>query len=246
MKTRELIHEARENILRDISTAVDRSRDADARWSDATLVRYLQDAEAKFAIQTLCLRDSTSPATRICLRAGQVLYPMHRSVRVVYAAQCGRTHLALTTYNRLLERRPPVGAGAPVIDPGAVGAPTHYYTDADSGHLGVYPTPGEGEDGAEVVLRVARLPLRPISLDRLDAESEIPEEYHLDLVDWACWRALRNQDADLEVDGEGIQLLMARATSHRNRFEAAVKECVRMMKLRGAQHVRMAVNTNWG
>lgn len=246
MKTSELIHEARENILRDISTAVDRSQVADAMWSDATLIRYLQDAEAKFATQTLCLRDSQSHATRIQLVAGQYLYPLHKSVRVIYAAQYGRTHLALTTYNRILEHRPPLGAGLPVVDHSGCGAPSHYYTDADSGHIGVYPTPGPSEDGTELALRVARLPLRPLSLNRPDAEPEIPEEYHLDLVDWACWRALRNQDADLESGAESIQLLMARATSHRNRFEAAVKECTRMMKLRGAQHVRMAVNANWG
>lgn len=248
MKTRELIHEARVNILRDVSTAVGSSPTENALWSDETLALYLRDGEAKFASRTLCLRDSHTPAvTQIELQAGVSLYPCHKSVKVIYAATYdGCRHLNRVAYSTRFGARGDRNPGLGSMEPGGAGAPAVYYTDTDTNHVGIYPTPGPQEDGKIIHIQVARLPVRPISLDRLDAESEIPGEYHLDLVDWACWRALRNRDVDLDSGGESVQLIMARASSHRNRFDAAVDECRREMKYQNVQLVQFGGNANWG
>lgn len=247
MKTRELIQEARVNVLRDISTAVGGSPVEDAIWTDATLALYLRDGEAKFAAQTLCLRDSMTPeVVEIVLQTGVTQYQHHKSIKTIYAALYdGSRHLRRTAYSTRFGAVGDMNPGHRMTEPTGQGCPQIYYTDRDTNHIGFYPTPSAAENNKVVTLQVARLPFQPISITRLDAESEIPEEYHLDLVDWACWRALRNHDADLEFSGESIQMLMAKASSHRNRFEAAVKECKREMKYQNSQLVQFGVNANW-
>ena len=247
MKTSELIHEARVNVLRDISTAVGGSPVDDAIWADSTLALYLRDAESKFASQTLCLRDSITPAvTQITLEAGVSAYPHHKAIKVVYGAVYdGKNHLNRTGYNTRFGGVGDLNPGIQRVESEGTGTPSIFYTDKDTNYIGFYPIPGPQEDGKIVTLRVARPPYQPISIARLESESEIPEEYHLDLVEWACWRALRNHDADLESTGESIQMLMAKASSHKNRFEAAIKECLRDQKRHTVQHVQFAPNANW-
>ena len=77
------------------------------------------------------------------------------------------------------------------------------------------------------------------------AEPEIPEEFHLDLVEWGAWRALRNHDADIDGNPDNIAIVMARASAHKKRFEEAVAECKRKFKYLNTQHVEFGVNANW-
>ncbi|MNX63515.1 hypothetical protein D3C86_945160 [compost metagenome] len=117
-----------------------------------------------------------------------------------------------------------------------------FYTDRENNSLGLAPVPTEA---ATLHLQVLRRPLVPLSLNDLDAAPEIPEEYHLDLLEWAAWRALRNHDADLDGDANNIGIVMARSSAHKKRFEDAVAECKRRMKYHNTQHVAFGVNANW-
>ena len=56
------LHQACRNVLRDASTAANGRDVDDSLWSDDALLLYLRDAEEKFVTQTLCLRDSITPA----------------------------------------------------------------------------------------------------------------------------------------------------------------------------------------
>ena len=85
----------------------------------------------------------------------------------------------------------------------------------------------------------------PAEVDALDAEPEVPDEYHLDLLEWATWRALRNHDADIDGDPANISIVMARSSSHKKRFDEAVAECKRKNKYMNTQHVEFGVRANW-
>jgi hypothetical protein len=65
-------------------------------------------------------------------------------------------------------------------------------------------------------MRVARLPAEKITTANLSSEPEVPEDYHLDLLGWAAYRALKNHD----VDGGASD----RAADFKAQFEAVLKE----------------------
>lgn len=247
MILRDLLAELRQNILRDVSTIVTGLAQADFLWTDEALIRYIRDAEEKFAAQTLCLRDSkTAAVANITLVAGQNEYDLDPRVISVYNARYGSTiRLGRSSFATLFGAKGDITPNAAYYEPNSTGQPRLYYTDGDTGSIGFYPTPTTAEAGQVIRLWTARRPLVPLSKNNLDAEPEIPGEYHLDLLEWAAWRALRNHDADIDGDPNNIAIVMARANSHRNRFNEAVLECKREIKYLQTQHVEFGVNTNW-
>lgn len=246
MNLRELLDETRRNILRDVSTAVEQ-QNGDELWGDDALVLYIRDAEDKFAAGTLCLRDSKTPATcEITLAAGVDEYQLNKKVIACYAAiYDGSVSLARTSHATRFGARGDITPKSATRQPMGVGEPRMFYTDRDTGYLGVYPVPGPSEAGKVIRVQVARRPIVPLSTANMDAEPEIPDEFHLDLLEWAVWRALRNHDADIDGDPANIAIVMARANSHKKRFEDAMSECKRQMKYLNTQHVDFGVNANW-
>lgn len=202
----DLIDELRRNILRDISDQI--AGDSDSLWSDDTLLRYIKDGERRFARQTLCLRDSITPAiTQIRLKTGVMIYPLHKSVLAVLSAKwntdtfdiqrSGHALLGQTTPAEFLTYDPSLGFNT------QPGRPIAFYTDettvfAGAGRvtLSAYPVPSVLENNTILYLRTIRNPTTEYTTNNLDAESEIPEDYQLDCLDWAAHRALRHFDAD--------------------------------------------------
>lgn len=247
MNLRDLLTELRKNILRDVSTAVD-GRVADGSlWDDDTLILYIRDAEEKFAVGTLCLRDSISPdVTRVQIAAGEPDYKLDRRVIAVYSAKLdGRVNLGRTTYSTRYGSVPNITPTSASYESQTTGEPRLFYTDKDTGYVGFYPTPSVDQADLEVRLQVARLPMNPLTRNNMNAEPEIPQEYHLDLLEWATWRALRNHDADIDGDPANIQIIMARMSQHKKRFEDAVAECKRKIKYLTTQHTDFGVNSRW-
>ena len=71
--------------------------------------------------------------------------------------------------------------------------------DADSAgvmQLKVHPAPTATEAGDIIYLRVIRMPIERLSKARQKVAPEVPEEHHLELLDWAAYLALRVQDQD--------------------------------------------------
>lgn len=247
MNLRDLLGELRRNILRDTSTIANGNEVDGSLWTDDALLLYIRNAEERFASQTLCLRDSRTPdLTQITLVAGQDEYALSKKVVAVLTAQYdGRVSLGRTGWATRFGSNPQLTPNTSYCEPQETGAPRVFYTDKDTGFLGVYPVPTAEEAGKVIRLQVARMPAVPLTKSNLNAEPEIPEQWHLDLVEWAAWRALRNHDPDLDNDPANIALVRSRFEMHRTRFEAAVAECKREMKQLNVQQVEFGPRANW-
>ncbi|MFZ9650041.1 MAG: hypothetical protein ACO29C_08115 [Fluviibacter sp.] len=245
MKLSDLLTELRENILHDRSDRVAGS--PDYLWSDATLIRYINEAQRRFARKGLVIRDgSNADVTRITLQEGVSEYTMHPSVLAVVSAKLSTDtadlaragHSAFDTY-----RQP----DPYYFDPSALstlqpGKPLAFGTDEymgpdDFDSMGsitfrVYPVPSAAYTGAIIKTRVVRLPVDDLTTNNLNAVPEIPQDHHLEMLDWAAYLALRIVD----IDGGAP----ARAAEFRASFEAHVKEA------RDAAMRKMFSPMQWG
>lgn len=243
MNVEELLEELRENILRDVSDSVTNGA-GDYLLSDKSLVRYINDAEVQFAKETLCLRDETTPEVcHVQLLAGVEAYSLDSRVISLFGARVRGCHLKRTTYAAMTSRRGDLSWGPPVDTHGwsrQYGGPSVFYSDREDGKVGVYPAPSAEyieKTGGLLVLRAARRPLEALVATDLKATPEVPTEYHLDMLEWAAWRALRNHDHDVEN--------LAKASAHKRRFTEAVAELKREAKRLLAQDIQFDIRTNW-
>lgn len=236
MDLRELLYELRHNILRD---APDMVVDLDTPegvaayqdallWTDATLIRYINDAYYQFARATMCLKDKvTTSVCDLTLVAGQAEYVLSPLVLSVLSVKLPGNrslqrlgHGVLNGVNQDIAWR---YAHAGTVS----GAPNSFTTDEAVQTLLLYPTPDATQNGLVANMRVARLPLELLALPDDDEDPapvpELHEQYHLDMLEWAAWRALRNHD----TDGEN----MRKASAHKTRFTQAVDQAKKEHKL---------------
>lgn len=245
MNLGELLQELRENILNDRTDRVEGT--SDYLWTDATLVRYIDEAQRRLAIHGLVIRDSITPeVTEVTLVEGQTHYTLHDSVIAVLSAR-----RADDTADLRRTGHPMLGAYRPASETwedttGYTGLPPGrvmvYSTDegvvtGDTDAVGnlslrVYPEPDADEDGEIIKLRVVRKPIDRLSAGNLSATLEIPEEHHIEILDWAAYLALRIVDDDA---GNPRRALEFRAS-----FEDTVKRA-RMLAMR-----KMYAPTPWG
>lgn len=208
MTLQELLTYLRESILNDRTDRVEGS--SDYLWTDATLVTNINEAQRRFAVRSLILRDATTDAaTKVTLVAGQANYTLHPSVFAVLSAKLGASEADLTRVGHavLAAYRAPTETW---IDPatytGIPPGPTLAYS-TDEGlaaddvgfsqvSLRVFPVPTAAQVGQFIRLRVVRKPLVPLTVSDLDASPELPEDHHLEMLDWAAYLALRIVDDD--------------------------------------------------
>jgi hypothetical protein len=232
MNLGEQLEELRVNILHDRSDLI--AGDSDSLWTDETLLRYIGDGERRFARRTLILRDSTTPeVVRVKLKSGVTTYPAHASVLSVLSAKyhtdtwdlkrSGHGVIEQQSPQEFLSFDPTAGYTTPP------GAPLAFYTDetlvfARQGGVtvSVYPEPGADEDGKYLYMRVIRLPMTSYGSDCLDKCSEIPEDYQLDVLEWAAYRAQRGFDSDAGAPTS--------ADAHKKAFDEAVQSAIKEMK----------------
>lgn len=228
MNLADQLQELRFNILRDTSDII--AGDRDSLWSDDSLLRYIQDAERRFARRTLILRDSTSvEVVQLRLRNGVKTYPVHRSILSVISANYnGQSSDLLRSGHAMVVPAPapefmPFNPNAPYTMP--PGAPIAYYTDETLvfDHEGrvtmsIYPVPGPDQDGKIIMMRVARVPVSCYTRDDMERPSEIPLDYQLDVLEWAAYRAQRTFDADAGAPTSADQ--------HKKAFDDAVDAAV--------------------
>lgn len=225
MNLGEQLRELRFNILRDRSDQI--AGDADSLWTDETLLRYIREAERRFAREVMYLRDSTTPKfTQVLLKVGVQDYPLDKAVFAVVSARDSTKQYDLArTGHALVQMRSPQDTF--IIDPTDTGfippgEPLGFYTDETLVYArqqrvtwSAYPIPDANTDGRLVNLRVVRIPDDCYDKDQLDRESETPDDYQLDVLEWAAFRALRHRDADA---GDG-----ANADQHQSAFLDAIK-----------------------
>ena len=123
------------------------------------------------------------------------------------------------------------------------GRPIAYYTDETlilspnkQVTLTVYPPPSADQDGKILHLRTIRYPLTVYSIDNLDADSEIPDDYQLDCLEWAAYRALRHFDADA---GAAVP-----ADKHKEAFDLAIVNARKELKRTMFASMTMRYGTN--
>lgn len=245
MNLESLLAELRENILHDRSDRI--SGATDRLWSDATLIRYIDEAQKRFARLGLVLRDGTTDAaTLVTLVEGQTEYTLHASVLAVISAKfpADPGDLARAGHSAFGVFQTP---DRMYFDPAQIsqlpaGKPLAYSTDEsvsedEDGHrsavtLRVYPAPSAAYDAAEIRLRVARLPLDDLTPSTLKASPEIPSVHHIEMLDWAAYLALRINDHDAGNPG--------RAHEFRSLFGEHVRQA------RNEAMRKMFVPQQWG
>lgn len=248
MNLSDQLTELRRNVLRDFSTQV--SGNTDQLWSDDVLVSYIGDAERRFCRHTSILRDADTPqVTQVVLHEGVSRYMLHSSIHAVISGRYDVDQFDLNRIGRTL-LNDVVPIDTIFFDPSnfaqlSPGRPVAYSTDellvfrsARATALVVYPVPRAEEEGKIIQLRVARGPLRSYSTSEYDLAmlSEIDEDYQLDVMEWAAYRALRNHDADAGDPAD--------ATTHRTAFEDAVEKCKSAMRSRLLSDAQFVFGTN--
>lgn len=211
MRLRELLHELQHNMLHDRSDEI--SGSSDQLWDKQTLTRYLNEAQDEFCRRTEVIRDGTTPEVcQIKIVPGQDMYPLHPSVIGVMSVKNmgDNTDLARSGHSSLQTYYTP---STYFFNPNDLsnlppGKPLAYSTDEgmtanEEGsmeviNLRVYPMVGAGY-GSTLGLRVVRRAIRRLHLDNLDGVPEIPSSYHMKLLDYAGYLAIRY--ADLDVAG---------------------------------------------
>lgn len=205
----ELLTLLRESMLNDRSDRT--AGTSDYLWTDTTLVTYISEAQRRFAAQGLVLRDGTTDeVTKVTLVAGQDVYPLHEAVIAVISAKLStqRADLQRVGHSFLAAYSAPADNWTdPATYQGLPPGPTlawstdDYLQDFDSDSLSqialrVYPVPTVDQAGQVIRLRVCRKPITRFEVGDLGATPEIPEDYHLDMLDWAAYLALRIVDDD--------------------------------------------------
>lgn len=209
MNLQALLQLLRGDMLSDASDRV--AGGEDFLWSDATLVTYINEAQRRFAVKGLVLRDGTTDeVTKVALVPGQTEYVLHPAIVAVVSARRDDQDMDLqrTGHSVLGNYRAPsdswiTPATFTTLSPGA---PVAYLTDetlsAVDGEtlsqvtLRVYPKPTADMAGKFLRLRVVRKPLEALSLDYPLRCPELPEDHHIEMLDWAAYLALRKADND--------------------------------------------------
>ena len=220
MKLSELLAHVAQNVLDDRTAMLNGS--PDSLWSEEVLARYFRRAEDEFARRTHCIVDDTTAACcEITLVADTSRYALHDSVLRVLSVTPADTEIDLARYG-YDSMRPRFDVTPGYFDVNLTytdspGRPLWYTTDRATKVLQVRPAP-RAEDVSDIGtlnLRVARLPITPLSASSPNAEPEIPEEYHLDLCDYVAYRALIHPNADNDAKKE--------ARNFKAEFEASIR-----------------------
>lgn len=202
-----LLKELSTNILRDRSRLV--AGPNDRLWQDEDLVEYIDEAQKRFARRSLCLRDDITPEfTQIQLEQGVQRYVLDEQVVSVMSARYHTDTVDLQRGNHQTLGGQPLADGwtSEGWNPSSASLPQtrpHFFWTDDGVSIEsttrvvflIDREPSADEDGNLIKMRVCRLPCT-LTINSMKKEPEIPSVHHLDMLDWAAYRALRNDDAD--------------------------------------------------
>lgn len=232
MNLSDLLDELRNNILYDRGTS---TGDDDKLWSDATLVRYINEAQRRFAVRSYCLRDATtSEVVDVTLETGVSDYSLHPAIISVISAKIsGATTDLIRVGHSIFNWYNPSGQvfSPSSFDQLSPNPPVAYSTDEqlvedDDGSISalsmhIWPAPRTEDNGTIIKLRVARKPLDDLTTNNLNAVPEIPVDHQLEMLDYAAYLALRIVDQDGNND--------KRAASFAASFESHVQDAFKLV-----------------
>lgn len=221
MKLSELLLYVAEQYLDDRASLVD--GDADSLWSDEFLVHQLNEAQRLLCRRAWCIiEEGVPPAGQIVLATGKAVYDLHPSILRVYLATPTDQEWPLWRASDTQLRMPGIFSTEDVpfdinsVTASSPGRPLAFATDAGTRKLRVFRTPSATENGLIVNLKVARKVITPLSIGNMDAEPEVPADYHLLLGTYAAGKALTQPNVDGQMKTDGRLLL--------KEFDGAVKE----------------------
>lgn len=199
MKWSDLIDHCLEAHLDDRTPMIDGA--PDGAFDETAILRYLTKAERDLARKIWCIHDiSTAAVCQITPLNGVANYALHKSVLFVQRVRLSDSELYLRRVGEAEGR-----AGGPVVDDLPQSAyvapylensarPIWFETQADGRTLHLRPKVDTSQlaVGAKIQLEVFRLPINTSDLAAIDTdtEPEVPEEYHLELCQFASGYAL--------------------------------------------------------
>jgi hypothetical protein len=155
----------------------------DNLWKDAELIRWANWAEREACIRAKLLFDKTTAGLAVyTLGAGEFEATMDRRVLFIERAWFDGEPLAVTDEDQLRHCYGSRWANR-------TGTPQAYYTT--NGVIGLFPKP---LNGGELATRCCRLPLTP--MNSINDTPEIPEPYHMGLVEGILSKAYMKQDVE--------------------------------------------------
>jgi len=183
----EIILTAREDFLDDaVATYL---------WSDNLLQKYLNLAEREACRRaSLLLDDSTAndsestplPLCSLTVVAGTDTYVISKKIlRILNCVPASTSQSIEKKTEDFLDEFYPTWRGAE-------GDPVYYLEDKNK--IRLVPTPVNNDT---MQLTVVRLPLADITIAGVQSP-EIPEEFHMDLIEWICHLAYLKQDSETE------------------------------------------------
>lgn len=237
MNLGDLLDEIRVGILNDRSDRT--AGTSDYLWTDDRLVRYINEAQRRFARRALIIRDATTTeVVNVTIKTGVTDYDLHPSIIAVISAKISgaRSDLIRVGHSALDSYITPTTIIYPTsFDTLPPGAPMAFATDEslvedDSGSnstvsMHIYPTPVAANDGTIVKLRAIRMPLDDLTMNNLSAIPEIPSDHHIEMLDWAAYLALRIVDDDAGNDKRASEF----ATSFESHVVEARKHVLRKL-----------------
>ena len=142
--------------------------------------------------------------------AGQKQYTLHDSIIAVISARYDDREVDLQRIGRSIFNQSKPSAqiydissfvGLPDGDPVAYATDEEVVANEDdavqTATLRVYPKPTTAQDGKKIYLRVVRMPIERLNWKQRKVQRpEVPEDFHIDMLDWAAYLALRIQDQD--------------------------------------------------
>jgi hypothetical protein len=188
----------------------------DQLFADATVVRYLNEAEKKLCRDAWVLEDfspNNPTVTEIQLVEDTSLYPLHKSILHVKAARLDDTEVDLVRVGYDDNRLTP-GWGHMDFDVWDInvsmqenpGRPQRYSVDMGTRTMRIRRKPDAAAALLKVLLNVVRMPLVALDVSLPDNTPEVPEEHHLELAQYAAGMCLANTaDIDAELRSLGTR-----------------------------------------
>lgn len=169
--------------------------DSDSLWLNSELLHYIDEAQRRFAVETLCLPDSTNFETTV--QAGTKWVDKEPSIiRIIQGWLTGANRPVRPISRIEIER------GYPTDDYGeqivgqwrtVTGRPEFVVTDMDAVQNRLVPIPTETDT---IEWTVYRYPTSAIT--SLTSSLEIEQAFHYDLTVWAKVLAFKKQDAETQ------------------------------------------------
>ena len=209
MKTSELIQFVAKDLLDDRTDML--SGESDELFSDATVARYLAEAERILCRRAWVLEDNGSvcgtKASRIQLVENKTDYALDKSILFVKSVRLSDSDIDLIRVG--YEDNRPRGhfVGAAALDYWDVnsayvenaGRPGRFSTDMGIRVIRVRQKPDSAAAALKLNLVVVRMPINAISTTTPDATPEVSEEFHMSLAKYAAGKCLQRPSVEAEL-----------------------------------------------